>query len=91
MGSYQVLAVANKACTFMYKFLCENTFSFLWAMCLRVQMLGYLAHLFLVLNGTTKLRAAIPFYILTSNLTLHLYLPFGVVTIIFYLAILIGV
>lgn len=41
--------------TFLYNFLCENKFPFLWNMCLRVQMLGCVEHPFLVLKETTKL------------------------------------
>lgn len=55
--------------TFVYKFLCGHTFSFLLAVHLGVELLGQTVALCLTFWGNTRLfsKTAVPFYISTSN------------------------
>lgn len=80
----------------MYKFLCENKFSFLWDVCLRAHLLVYLTHPFFTWKRNHQTLLQTSHTILHSPAmyespgVLHLYLPFGTVSAIFDLAILIG-
>ena len=50
--------------TFVYRFLCEHKFSFLWDRCLRLKLLGRMVIAWLVLKETAKpfSRVAVPIY-----------------------------
>lgn len=66
MGHFHFLAITNNLLrAFVYKFLCQQRFSFLWDKCSGVQLLGHIIYVCLDLLEISILfsRVAIPFYI----------------------------
>lgn len=80
MSGFHYLAIVNAVWTFIYKFLCEQTFSALLGVFLGTELQGHVITLYLIFWGPAKLfstRATI-FYISTNNVWRYQFLALWV-------------